>query len=152
MAKRPTYTYAVSATHTESVHTHTHDNTHGEQDIVIGTRCNETMSSPPPGLSFSLLLHLCSFVLFLTFPPPTTFSLPGRTLCKSADTDHHTNRHAVFTHTHTHTHTHLASRSSWLLLSLAAIPPHFVSKDSTGESLTHTRVHTHIHMHTHTHT
>ena len=53
---RPTYTYPVSDTHTKSIHTHTHTHkdTHETQDIVIGTRCSETMISPPPGLSLSL--------------------------------------------------------------------------------------------------
>lgn len=135
---RPTYTYAESDTHKE--HTLT-KGTHSTQDIVIGTRCSETMISPPPGLSVCLSfthfhfsffsLHLSNIRTHILSLSLSSFVSPSCTLCnKSANTNStRTNTHSC---RHICIHTRLASQSRFLL-SLAFLPPHFFSKDSTGE-------------------
>lgn len=149
--------------HTQSV-THTHTQrafTHTQRHTLNTGYCNWNKVQWDHDLTPSWpvilpLLHLHSFFFLPLHHLSSICSLssslwPGRALCKdSADAGRHTNRHTVFPHTHTHTNTWHYGHG--FLLSLAFLPPHFVSKDSTGESLTHTYTHTTPHTHTHTHT
>lgn len=94
--------------------------------------------SPSPSLRFIFLSSPCvslAFAWILAF------------FCQVQHTHKHTS--SIYINTHT------------FILSLAFLPPHFVSKDSTGEPLTHTLTHIHfsckwfpdlhfIHRHTHT--
>lgn len=94
--------------------------------------------SPSPSLRFIFLSSPCvslAFAWILAF------------FCQVQHTHKHTS--SIYINTHT------------FILSLAFLPPHFVSKDSTREPLTHTLTHIHfsckwfpdlhfIHRHTHT--
>lgn len=77
------------------------------------------MISPPPGLPVTLpLIHSLSFFLCFSLQISLYFTSPTLIQGLCGPTSPHTHK---------------------LFLSLAFPPPHFVSKDSTGESLTHKR-------------
>lgn len=106
--------------------THTHKDTHWTQDIVIGTRCTEAMISPPTRLSFSFCIPPLAFS---SINPPRWLSSARLECCRPPCR---------------RTNTHLASQC--FFLSLAILPPHFISKDSTREPLTHRRTHVRLHF------
>lgn len=81
------------------------------------------MISPPPGLSVSPSFTHFHFSLY-----SPRLSLP-LSLFRSLSED---------SSKQTYLHTHTWSPGRVFLLSLARLPPHFISKDSIGESLTHT--------------
>lgn len=110
--------------HMQSVtHTHTHSHTLNTGYCNWNKVQRDYDLTPSWLVSLPLLHSLSFFPLFSqTFSTSFAFSLAFRGL---EQTD-------VFTHTHTW------SPGRVFLLSLARLPPHFISKDSIGESLTHT--------------
>lgn len=81
------------------------------------------MISPPPGLSVSLSFTHFHFSLYSPrLSPPLS---PFRSLSEDSSKQ-------------TYLRAHTWSPGRVFLQSLARLPPHFISKDCTGESLTHT--------------
>lgn len=89
------------------LHSHTKERSLQTQDIVIGTRCRESMISPPPGLSLSLCFFFSFFCIFSQSHALFAIWVPFQM---------HTLGVMFFFFN--------------VILSLAFLPPHFASKDS----------------------
>lgn len=123
-----TYTYPASDTHTQRAFTHALNTGYCNWNKV--QRDYDLTPSSPVIL---ILHHSHSF--FSSLPslspalPPLTDSSARSECCRPP---------------RRRTNTHLASQC--FFLSLAILPPHFVSKDSTREPLAHRRTHVRLHF------